>query len=90
MFSTCDASEDTINVIMVVEPALAVTGDDSGMLRFWDLRRKTVTWEVKVHEDYVSMLLYHIDTEQVRSLLFRGMATTRFCCLVGFLLVLNT
>lgn len=59
MLSTRNASRDAISALVVVEPAIAATGDDAGFLRLWDLRSNRVSAEATPHTDFVAAVLYH-------------------------------
>ncbi|KAG8579293.1 hypothetical protein GDO81_010796 [Engystomops pustulosus] len=48
------AHESALNRLLLIDENLFATGDDSGMLKVWDLRRGTAFMEMKNHEEYIS------------------------------------
>ncbi|XP_051894072.1 WD repeat-containing protein 55 isoform X2 [Pristis pectinata] len=43
-----------INSLKLIDENLFATGDDDGLLKVWDLRKKTSFMEMKNHDDYIS------------------------------------
>nr|XP_060628655.1 WD repeat-containing protein 55 [Anolis sagrei ordinatus] len=43
-----------LNCLLVIDEHLFATGDDSGELKVWDLRKGTSIMEAKEHEEYIS------------------------------------
>ncbi|XP_068133908.1 WD repeat-containing protein 55 isoform X2 [Hyperolius riggenbachi] len=48
------AHDCALNSLLVIDENLFATGDESGMLKVWDLRRGTAFMEMKNHEEYIS------------------------------------
>ncbi|CAN2387431.1 protein localization to kinetochore [Pristimantis euphronides] len=48
------AHESPLNRLLLIDENLFATGDDSGVLKVWDLRRGTAFMEMKNHEEYIS------------------------------------
>ncbi|CAJ0936742.1 unnamed protein product [Ranitomeya imitator] len=48
------AHDSALNRLLLIDENLFATGDDSGMLKVWDLRRGTSFMEMKNHEEYIS------------------------------------
>uniref|UniRef100_A0A8D2JIW9 WD repeat-containing protein 55 n=2 Tax=Varanus komodoensis TaxID=61221 RepID=A0A8D2JIW9_VARKO len=48
------AHNSALNSLLVVDEHLLATGDDSGELKVWDLRKGTSVMETKQHEEYIS------------------------------------
>ncbi|XP_013924221.1 PREDICTED: WD repeat-containing protein 55 [Thamnophis sirtalis] len=51
------AHNSALNSLLVIDEHLFATGDDSGMLKLWDLRKGTSIMEMKQHEDYISDMI---------------------------------
>ncbi|XP_072256786.1 WD repeat-containing protein 55 [Pyxicephalus adspersus] len=49
-----NAHDSALNSLLVIDENLFATGDESGMLKVWDLRRGTAFMEMKNHEEYIS------------------------------------
>ncbi|KAG9490932.1 hypothetical protein GDO78_006320 [Eleutherodactylus coqui] len=50
------AHDSALNSLLLIDENLFATGDDSGMLKVWDLRRGTAFMEMKNHEEYISSM----------------------------------
>ncbi|XP_060628655.2 WD repeat-containing protein 55 [Anolis sagrei] len=48
------AHNSALNCLLVIDEHLFATGDDSGELKVWDLRKGTSIMEAKEHEEYIS------------------------------------
>ncbi|XP_056372697.1 WD repeat-containing protein 55 isoform X3 [Hyla sarda] len=48
------AHDSALNSLLLIDENLFATGDESGLLKLWDLRRGTAFMEMKNHEDYIS------------------------------------
>ncbi|XP_053574577.1 LOW QUALITY PROTEIN: WD repeat-containing protein 55 [Bombina bombina] len=48
------AHDSAINSLLLIDENIFATGDDSGMLKVWDLRRDVAFMEMKNHEEYIS------------------------------------
>ncbi|XP_063784850.1 WD repeat-containing protein 55 isoform X2 [Pseudophryne corroboree] len=48
------AHDSALNSLLLIDENLFATGDESGMLKIWDLRRGTAFMEMKNHEEYIS------------------------------------
>ncbi|XP_066481276.1 WD repeat-containing protein 55 [Tiliqua scincoides] len=48
------AHNSALNCLLVIDEHLFATGDDSGELKVWDLRKGTSIMEMKQHEEYIS------------------------------------
>nr|XP_056718268.1 WD repeat-containing protein 55 [Euleptes europaea] len=48
------AHNSALNSLLVIDEHLFATGDDSGELKVWDLRKGTSVMEMKRHEEYIS------------------------------------
>ncbi|XP_042317124.1 WD repeat-containing protein 55 [Sceloporus undulatus] len=48
------AHSSALNSLLVIDEHLFATGDDSGELKVWDLRKGTSIMEAKQHEEYIS------------------------------------
>ncbi|XP_062833929.1 WD repeat-containing protein 55 isoform X3 [Anolis carolinensis] len=48
------AHNSALNSLLVIDENLFATGDDSGELKVWDLRKGTSIMEAKEHEEYIS------------------------------------
>ncbi|KAL7984668.1 hypothetical protein Chor_003238, partial [Crotalus horridus] len=51
------AHNSALNSLLVIDEHLFATGDDSGVLKVWDLRKGTSIMEMKQHEDYISDMI---------------------------------
>eukprot|EP01134_Creolimax_fragrantissima_P000567 CFRG0567T1 len=57
-----DAHSDAINALCMVEQNYLVSGDDSGVVKVWDLRKQGVALETDECEDFISDITYHSPT----------------------------
>ncbi|KAM5170822.1 WD repeat-containing protein 55 [Mantella aurantiaca] len=48
------AHDSALNSLLLIDENIFATGDESGMLKVWDLRRGTTFMEMKNHEEYIS------------------------------------
>ncbi|KAG8439105.1 hypothetical protein GDO86_005352 [Hymenochirus boettgeri] len=48
------AHDSPLNSLLLIDENIFATGDESGMLKVWDIRRGTSFMEMKNHEDYIS------------------------------------
>ncbi|XP_053320137.1 WD repeat-containing protein 55 [Spea bombifrons] len=51
------AHDTSLNSLLLIDENLFATGDDSGMLKVWDLRKGEAFMEMKNHEDYISDMI---------------------------------
>eukprot|EP00041_Stephanoeca_diplocostata_P009132 m.139274 g.139274 ORF g.139274 m.139274 type:complete len:371 (+) comp17615_c0_seq1:222-1334(+) len=56
-----------INVVTNVtgQGGVLATGDDNGVVKFWDLRQRTCVNEYKDHQDFISDIIYVADKDKV-------------------------
>ncbi|XP_067422997.1 WD repeat-containing protein 55 isoform X2 [Emydura macquarii macquarii] len=50
------AHNSALNSLLMIDEHLFATGDDSGMLKVWDLRKGTAIMEMRQHEEYISSM----------------------------------
>ncbi|RKP20513.1 WD40 repeat-like protein [Rozella allomycis CSF55] len=58
VFSIKKAHRDAINKINLLSENLIATGDDSGIIKIWDLRSKKKVMRYEEHSDFISDLVY--------------------------------
>lgn len=54
LLNLCNFHSSALNSLLVIDEHLFATGDDSGELKVWDLRKDTSIMEMKEHEEYIS------------------------------------
>lgn len=65
--------------MLLIDENLFATGDDSGTLKVWDLRRGTAFMEMKQHEEYISGMAIDHDKKILLTTRYTGDYETELC-----------